>query len=82
MPQLHAGVLYGVPALMAGQIVLSMAEQIPAPGRWFGFAAGLLGTVGVMLMARVDGWRPSPDGRLAAGRARHLAARSPGVRAS
>ena len=50
MPQLHTGFLYGIPALMAGQIVLSMAEQIPARGRWFGFAAGLLGTVGVLLM--------------------------------
>jgi hypothetical protein len=50
MPQLHARFLYGIPALMAGQIVLSMAEQIPAQGRWFGFAAGLLGTVAVLLM--------------------------------
>jgi hypothetical protein len=45
MPQLHAGFLYGIPALMAGQILLSMAEQIPAQGRWFGFAAGLLESV-------------------------------------
>jgi hypothetical protein len=50
MPQLPASVLYGVPALLAGQIVLTMAEQIPAEGGWAGFAAGLLGTVGVMLM--------------------------------
>jgi hypothetical protein len=50
MPQLHAGFLYGIPALMAGQIVLSMAEQIPAQGGWLGFAAGLLATVGVLLM--------------------------------
>jgi hypothetical protein len=28
MPQLPAGVLYGVPALMAGQIVLGLAEQV------------------------------------------------------
>jgi hypothetical protein len=42
MPQLPTGVLSGVPALMAGQIVLTMAEQIPAEGRWAGFAAGLL----------------------------------------
>ena len=50
MPQLPTGVLYGVPALLAGQMVLTMAEQIPAEGRWAGFAAGLLGTVGVVLM--------------------------------
>jgi hypothetical protein len=50
MPQLPAGVLYGVPALMAGQIVLGMSEQVPADGGWAGLAAGLLGTAGVMLM--------------------------------
>jgi hypothetical protein len=50
MPQLHAGVLYGVPVIMGGQILLAIAEQIPAQGRWCGFAAGLLGAVGVMLM--------------------------------
>ena len=64
MPQLPAGVLYGVPALLAGQIVLTMAEQIPADAGWAGFAAGLLGTAGVMLMvfgARQirPGWRLS-----------------------
>ena len=64
MPQLPTGVLYGVPALMAGQIVLGMAEQIPAAGGWPGFATGLLGTAGVMLMvfgARQirPGWRLS-----------------------
>jgi len=64
MPQLPAGVLYGVPALLSGQIVLTMAEQIPADAGWAGFAAGLLGTAGVMLMvfgARQirPGWRLS-----------------------
>jgi hypothetical protein len=29
MPQLPAGVLYGVPALMAGQIVLGMTGRFP-----------------------------------------------------
>src|SRR5258705_1542424 len=64
MPQLPAGVLYGVPALLAGQIVLTMAEQIPADAGWAGFTAGLLGTAGGMLMgfgARQirPGWRLS-----------------------
>jgi hypothetical protein len=48
MPQLPAGVLYGVPALLAGQIVLGLAEQIPAEGGWAGFAAGLRGTAPVL----------------------------------
>ena len=50
MPQLPAGVLYGVPALLAGQIVLTMAEQIPAAAGWAGFAAELL-------VAARDVWR-------------------------
>jgi hypothetical protein len=32
MPQLPAGVFYGVSALLAGQIVLGLAEQILAEG--------------------------------------------------
>ena len=48
MPQLPAGVLYGVPALLAGQIVLGLAEQIPAEGGGAGFAAGFLGTAPVL----------------------------------
>ncbi len=64
MPQLPTAVLYAFPALLAGQIVLTMAEQIPAERGWAGLAAGLLGTVGVLLMvlgARQirPGWWPS-----------------------
>jgi len=40
MPQMHAGFLYGIPALMAGQIVLAMAEQIPAQGLSTLFGSG------------------------------------------
>lgn len=78
MPQLPSGVLYGVPALLAGQIVLTMAEQIPADAGWAGLAAGLLGTAGVMLMA---GRHRSLDRRLAGRGARRLASGSPAVRA-
>ena len=40
MPQMHAGFLYGIPALMAGQIVLAMAERIPAQGLSTLFGSG------------------------------------------
>jgi hypothetical protein len=50
MPQLPAGVLYGFPRSWPARSGLTMAEQMPGDAGWAGFATGLLGTAGVMLM--------------------------------